>query len=280
MESLTRLFCQVKLLLAVILLQFGYAGLSIIVKFALNQGMSHYNLFYLGMKYTDTSFTSAMCNILPASAFFMAWVFRLEMVNIRRLQSQAKILGTIVAVGGAFLMTIIKGPSLNLLWTEGRNPHDQSASAAHKQDLIKGALIIIASCFFWSCFIILQALTLKSYPAKLSLTTLICISGMVEGTIVALAFEKGNVAVWSIHWDYKLLAINYYIMGVITERRGPVFYTAFNPLCTVIVAILGSIIFAEEMNLGKVIGAIVIVIGLYLFLWGKRKEDQPTPVSQ
>ena len=42
MESLTRLFFQVKLLLAVILLQFGYAWLSIIVKFALNQGMSHY----------------------------------------------------------------------------------------------------------------------------------------------------------------------------------------------------------------------------------------------
>lgn len=44
MESLTRLFCQVSLLLAVILLQFGYAGLSIIVKFALNQGMNHYVL--------------------------------------------------------------------------------------------------------------------------------------------------------------------------------------------------------------------------------------------
>ncbi|KAM4104550.1 hypothetical protein ACJW30_06G166700 [Castanea mollissima] len=148
MESLTRLFCQVSLLLAVILLQFGYAGLSIIVKFALNQGMNHYvlvayrmpiataviapfaivlerklrpkmtfsiiakamllglfdpvldqNLFYLGMRYTDTSFTSAMCNILPAFAFFMAWIFRLEIVNIRSLHSQAKILGTIVAVG-------------------------------------------------------------------------------------------------------------------------------------------------------------------------------------
>ena len=35
------------------------------------------------------------------------FVCRLEMVNIRRLHSQAKILGNIVAVGGAFLMTII-----------------------------------------------------------------------------------------------------------------------------------------------------------------------------
>lgn len=29
----------------------------------------------------------------------------------------------------------------------------------------------------------------------------------------------------------------------------------------------------------RVIGAVVIVIGLYLVLWGKRKEDQPTSVS-
>lgn len=80
------------------------------------------------------------------------FVCRLEMVNVRRLHSQAKILRAIVAVGGAFLMTLIKGPSLNLLWTEGRNPHDQSASAAHKQDLIKGALIIIASSGLASSF--------------------------------------------------------------------------------------------------------------------------------
>ncbi|GMY08606.1 WAT1-related protein At2g39510-like isoform X2 [Fagus crenata] len=332
MESLTHLFCQGKLYLAVILLQFGYAGLSIIAKFALNQGMSHYvlvayrmsiataaiapfaivleresrpkmtfsilvkamllsffdpvldqNLYYIGMKYTNASFTSAMCNILPAFAFTMAWLFGLEMVNIRRLHSMAKILGTTVAAGGALSMTLIKGDTLNLPWTKGRNRHDQSASAANKQDLMKGALIIIASCFCWSFFIILQAYTLKSYPAKLSLTTLICISGTVQGTIVALAFEKGNAAVWSIHLDSKLLAtlyagilsgVAYYTMGVVTEKRGPVFYSAFNPLCTVMVAILGSIILAEEMYLGRVIGAIIIVIGLYLVLWGMRK-DQP-----
>jgi hypothetical protein len=44
LESLRRLFCSVKLYLAVILLQFGYAGMSIIAKNALDQGMSHFVL--------------------------------------------------------------------------------------------------------------------------------------------------------------------------------------------------------------------------------------------
>ena len=42
LESLRRLFCGVKLYLACILLQFGYAGMSIIAKNALDQGMSHF----------------------------------------------------------------------------------------------------------------------------------------------------------------------------------------------------------------------------------------------
>ena len=42
MESMTQLYNKVKPFLAVILLQFGYAGLSIICKFALNKGMSQH----------------------------------------------------------------------------------------------------------------------------------------------------------------------------------------------------------------------------------------------
>jgi len=45
--------------------------------------------------------------------------------------------------------------------------------------------------------------------------------------------------------------IGYYVQGVIMKTRGPVFVTAFNPLSMVIVAILGSIILAEVMFLGR-----------------------------
>lgn len=34
------------------------------------------NLFYAGMKYTSATFTAAMCNVLPALTFLMAWILR------------------------------------------------------------------------------------------------------------------------------------------------------------------------------------------------------------
>ena len=39
----------------------------------------------------------------------------------------------------------------------------------------------------------------------------------------------------------------YYIMGVVNKERGPVYYFSFNPLGTVTVAIMGSLVLAEHM---------------------------------
>nr|XP_010926417.1 WAT1-related protein At2g39510 isoform X1 [Elaeis guineensis] len=91
--------------------------------------------------------------------------------------------------------------------------------------------------------------------------------------------------------------IAYYIQGTVMKERGPVFMTAFNPLCMIIVAIMGSIILAEEITLGRyefllshcsasgiesgytnfseidgVVGATIIVIGLYSLIWGTSKD--------
>ena len=45
--------------------------------------------------------------------------------------------------------------------------------------------------------------------------------------------------------------VAYYLQGVVMKERGPVFVTAFNPLCMIIVAVMGSIILAEEISLGR-----------------------------
>ncbi|XP_076897232.1 WAT1-related protein At2g39510-like [Bidens hawaiensis] len=60
------------------------------------------------------------------------------------------------------------------------------------------------------------------------------------------------------------------------EVKGPVFVTAFSPLSMVIVAILGSIALSEKLNLGRVVGAVVIVTGLYLVIWGKANDEVPS----
>ena len=55
----------------------------------------------------------------------------------------------------------------------------------------------------------IQAITLKAYPAELSLTAWICLLGTAEGTVLALVMERGNAAVWSIGWGTQLLAAVY-----------------------------------------------------------------------
>ncbi|XP_016172185.1 WAT1-related protein At1g44800-like [Arachis ipaensis] len=91
------------------------------------------------------------------------------------------------------------------------------------------------------------------------------------------------MSVWSIGWDSRLLAcvysgvvcfgIAYYVQGVVTRERGPVFVTSFIPLIMIITAVLGTIVLAEQIHLGSVIGAIVIVCGLYTVVWEKSKDN-------
>lgn len=45
--------------------------------------------------------------------------------------------------------------------------------------------------------------------------------------------------------------IAYYVQGVVNKARGPVFVTAFSPLCMIITAVLGAIILAEQVHLGR-----------------------------
>ncbi|CAN1747029.1 WAT1-related protein At2g39510 [Linum perenne] len=240
------------------------------------------NLFYTGMKYTSATFSAAMTNVLPAFAFLMAWALRLEKVKLNKVHSQAKLLGTVVTVGGAMLMTLIKGARLDMPWTKGID--HSSATSMVAQDPIKGAVMIAVGCICWAGFIILQAITLKSYPAEFSLAALICMMGTIEGSVLAIGMEWGNPSAWAVGFDVKLLAavysgvicsgMAYYIQGVVMQTKGPVFVTAFSPLSMVIVTIMGSIFLSEILYMGRVLGAVVIVTGLYMVLWGKTK-DQP-----
>lgn len=243
------------------------------------------NLYYAGMKYTTATFAITLTNIVPALIFIMAWISGLERVKLKSRYSQGKIIGTIVTVGGAMIMTLFKGPPLGLPWTKQTSFHQSSSatSSPYPHDSLKGALMISAGCVCWASFTILQAITLKEYPAELSLTALICGMGSLQGTIITFAVERGNFAIWSVHWDTKFITalysgvicsgVAYYVSGVIMQERGPVFVTAFNPLSMVLVAILSSFILAEQLDLGSVLGAVVIVTGLYLLIWGKSKDE-------
>ena len=69
-------------------------------------------------------------------------------------------------------------------------------------------------------------------------------------------------------------SIAYYVQGLVIQKTGPVFASAFSPLMMIVVAVMGSFILSEKIYLGGVLGSVLIVIGLYSVLWGKHKETQ------
>uniref|UniRef100_M8CVY9 WAT1-related protein n=1 Tax=Aegilops tauschii TaxID=37682 RepID=M8CVY9_AEGTA len=328
------LFEKAKPYIAMICLQFGYAGMNVITKVSLNGGMSHYvlvvyrhafatvsiapfalilerkvrpkmtwssflqifvlallgpvidqNFYYVGLKYTGPTFACAMSNILPAMTFVMAFIFRMEKVDLRNLRCQAKVAGTVVTVAGAMLMTLYKGPLMRRAWTSHGQAHGGEAPAVDPtgREWFLGSLFIIIATLAWASLFILQAHTLKQYSAPLSLTTLICFVGTLQAIVVTLAMEH-RPSVWTIGFDMNLLAaayagivtssIAYYVQGLVIQKTGPVFASAFSPLMMIVVAVMGSFILSEKIYLGGVLGSVLIVIGLYSVLWGKHKETQ------
>nr|CAB3478605.1 unnamed protein product [Digitaria exilis] len=330
-------FEKAKPYIAMISLQFGYAGMNVITKVSLNHGMSHYvlvvyrhafatisiapfalilerkvrpkmtwsvflqifvlallgpvidqNFYYVGLKFTGPTFACAMSNILPAMTFVMAVIFRMEKVDLKKVRCQAKVAGTLVTVAGAMLMTLYKGPLMKMAWSSHVQPHGHGGAEApvaviDGREWFLGSLFVIIATLAWASLFILQAHTLKHYAAPLSLTTLICFVGTLQAIVVTFAMEH-RPSVWTIGFDMNLLAaayagivtssIAYYVQGLVIQKTGPVFASAFSPLMMIIVAIMGSFILSEKIFLGGVLGAVLIVMGLYSVLWGKHKETQ------
>ncbi|KAG8055082.1 hypothetical protein GUJ93_ZPchr0001g33008 [Zizania palustris] len=247
------------------------------------------NFYYVGLKFTGPTFACAMSNILPAMTFVMAVIFRMENLDMRKVRCQAKVAGTLVTVAGAMMMTLYKGPLMQMAWTSHVQPHGQGGEAPvaavdpSGREWFLGSLFVIIATLAWASLFILQTHTLKQYSAPLSLTTLICFVGTLQAIVVTFAMEH-RPSVWTIGFDMNLLAaayagivtssIAYYVQGLVIQKTGPVFASAFSPLMMIIVAGMGSFILAEKIYLGAVLGAVLIVIGLYSVLWGKHKETQ------
>uniref|UniRef100_A0A0E0C956 WAT1-related protein n=1 Tax=Oryza meridionalis TaxID=40149 RepID=A0A0E0C956_9ORYZ len=249
------------------------------------------NFYYAGLKFTGPTFACAMSNILPAMTFVMAVIFRMEKVDLKKVRCQAKVAGTLVTVAGAMMMTLYKGPLIQMAWTSHvQAPHGDGAEAPAAaavdpsgREWFLGSLFVVIATLAWASLFILQAHTLKKYSAPLSLTTLICFVGTLQAIVVTFAMEH-RPSVWAIGFDMNLLAaayagivtssIAYYVQGLVIQKTGPVFASAFSPLMMIIVAGMGSFILAEKIYLGGVLGAVLIVVGLYSVLWGKHKETQ------
>lgn len=232
------------------------------------------NFYFAGLNYTNSTFAAATTNLIPVITFVMAAFLRYENVNMRNLRGQVKVVGTIICVSGAMVMTVYKGPVIEML-----NAYNSTSS-----NNILGSILLFASVFAWSSWIIFQAPIVNKYPAQLSLTAIMCMFGALQSGVVALIFEHNTTSVWAIGWNLELLsyvytgimcsALAFFVQTWCIHLKGPVFAAVFNPLNTILVAILECFILHVNLHVGSVVGAVLIVGGLYSVLWGKAKDHK------
>lgn len=258
-------------------------------------GVCGFQVFLLmGLKDTSPAFASAMPNLVPAIIFILAWVLGMEKVNVMCIRSRAKILGTVICVGGAMAMSFLQGPTLAQLWP----PWGQSSSVSntntvhlvetilHEGDSgnhIRGCIFLISGVILLSITMILQVVTLKKYPATLSLTSITAILGSIQTAVIITILDKGIIPTsWILDRNGILTvvaagimfnAIAFPLQLWCLQKRGPVFVTVFSPVSTVCSAILSSLVLGDTLRLGSLMGVILIFMGLYLFLWGKSQDD-------
>ncbi|KAF1886356.1 hypothetical protein Lal_00045588 [Lupinus albus] len=258
--------------------------------------------YLLGIYYASPTFASAMQNSVPAITFVLATASGLEEVNISRRDGLAKVLGTIACIGGATIITLYKGPLLlqqKVHQIQG-DTFEVDQSSTENQNWTLGCLYLFGHCLCWAGWMVFQnigylvalikqfcavmkAPVVKKYPAKLTLTSFTCIFGLIQFLIIA-AFTERDLERWKIQSKEELLTILYagiissgiviYLQTWCIEKGGPVFVAVFQPLQTFIVAIMAALILGDKLFSGGIIGATVIVIGLYLVLWGKSKEKK------
>ncbi|EPS63767.1 hypothetical protein M569_11017, partial [Genlisea aurea] len=239
------------------------------------------DIFLIALKYTTATLGAATSNTLPVITFFLALLFRMESVNLRRITGIMKIGGVSVCMGGVITIAFYQGPPLNLMVTHHR--HHSEEQTIGTRTWINGVFLMLLANFSWSLWMILQVRVLKTYPSKLMLTTMQCFISTMQSFVVAVAFAR-DFQEWKIGFDARLLSVSYcgiavtglgfYLQSWVIEKKGPVFMAATTPLITVFTMILSVFVLGEVLRLGRVVGAVLLVIGLYFVVWGKVKEEK------
>ncbi|KAJ4848505.1 hypothetical protein Tsubulata_047760, partial [Turnera subulata] len=195
---------------------------------------------FKGLEYSSPTLSSAMGNLVPAFTFILAlilrsspfWYFALkfdrkqlnfldgykqptsimERLVLRSSSTQAKIMGTVVSISGALVVTLYKGP---IVWptpsgTQSISLH-QSLASSHSNWVI-GGLLLATDYVVWSILFVVQKQIMEMYPAELIVVFLFYATATIISAPVCFIAEN-NLSSWILGPDVKLAAVIYSVSG-------------------------------------------------------------------
>ncbi|CAL1409205.1 unnamed protein product [Linum trigynum] len=239
------------------------------------------NIHGYGLLYTSASLAAATTNCLPVVTFFMAVIFRVEILKVWSISGKAKLVGLAICMGGVVSLAFYKGPHFKIFCLF-KHSYGQSQYLQSHNTWIKGCSFMLSCSFTWGYWLVFQARLQKSYPPKLLFTALQCAMSSIQSFFVAFTIER-DFNEWKLGWDMKLVAVvycgvvvtgvTYYLQAWVLEKKGPVFLAMSTPLAFIF-TMLFSVLLCDFIDLGSILGGVLLVGGLYSVLWAKVKEEK------
>ncbi|XP_015893328.3 WAT1-related protein At1g68170 isoform X2 [Ziziphus jujuba] len=290
-----RVVNELKPVIVMVMTQIAYGIMNILYKLVVEDGMDFRILIVYRLLFA-TSFMLPIALIFERKSWqkldriillqgFLCGLFGLEKVGLETKEGMAKVAGTAVGMSGAMLFTFYKGIEIKT-WSVPHHHHHATTthvSPNHKitANHLLGSFLSFSSCLSYALWLIVQAKMSKRYPFHYSGTALMCVMASVQSLAFALCVER-DWTKWKLGWNLGLLTAAY--SGIVTSgvvvtmiawcghKRGPLYVAIFNPVSLVIVALAGALFLQEKLHLGSILGGLLVVCGLYMVLWGKRKE--------
>nr|AFK33606.1 unknown [Lotus japonicus] len=172
-------------------------------------------LYFVGLKYSTATIACALTNLLPAFTFVLALIFRQENLRIKKMSGQTKVLGTVLCVSGALLLSFYHGKTIGLgessihwSYADKMQGGSSTSSAAGKTNLLLGPIALILSALVWAFWFIIQADMSKNFPVPYTSTGYMCFLASFQCVIIALCFEHRPSA-WSLQNAMRLTSSLY-----------------------------------------------------------------------
>ncbi|KAL6896727.1 hypothetical protein ACP4OV_007299 [Aristida adscensionis] len=238
-----------------------------------------------GMKMTSPAIASAMPNLAPGFIFVIAGCVGFERVDLRCRYTRAKILGTVVCLGGAVALSVLQSPAIPTGDALSRPPGRAAAAAGRPhRDWVLGCLCLLGAVLVLSGTIVLQAATMLHFPAPFTL----CSVTSLMGAALTAAFQvatAGGLSPGTPQISLDIILSIVLVGGLVSsacimfqmwalEKKGPVMVSMFSPTQTVGSAIFSALFLGRVMQPASMLGMVFIFSGLYIVLWAKKKEGE------
>ncbi|CAF2116995.1 unnamed protein product [Brassica napus] len=245
-----------------------------------------FNYFHFPKPTKHTSAKSFICLLRTITSInnTASRIPTLLMESVRDLKSETgmlKVMGTLICVGGALLLTFYKGPQISHFHSHPEALQDNNNHQSKTNNWLLGCLYAAIGASFFSMWMLFQGTLNIKYPCKYTSICLMSVFGSFQCALLSL-YKRRTVNDWVIDDRFVIFVIAY--AGIVGQamstvattwsikKLGAVFASTFSPIMLISATLFDFLILHTPLCLGSIIGSVVVVTGLYVYLWGKNKE--------